>query len=101
MRQTTTTGPLQSGLHDATSVPEALLPIRKVLAIRGIGRSRHYEDVAAGLYPPPVKLSSRCARWPVGEVLVMVRAAIAGRPEAEIKELVRRLESARTVSQAA
>lgn len=83
------------GLKEITAIPEALLSIRKVLAIRGIGRSRHYEDVAAGRYPSPVKLSLRCARWPAGEVLEMARASIAGQPEEEIRQLVRRLEAAR------
>ena len=65
------------------------------LNARGIRRTQHYADIAAGLFTKPVKLGRRMSGWPDTEVEALNRARIAGKSDVEIKELVRRLEAAR------
>ena len=65
------------------------------LKARGIGRTQHYADIAAGLFTKPVKIGRRMSGWPEREVAALNQARIAGKSETEIKALVRRLELAR------
>lgn len=62
-----------------------------VLAARGVGRSTHYADVAAGLFPPPVAIGKRAKGWPDSEIAAVNAARIAGKSTADIKRLVSRL----------
>ena len=74
-----------------------ILRLPDVLERRGKSRTQHYNDVAAGLFTPPVKLSVRAAGWPDTETDALVRATIAGKSQSEIRQLVRDLEAARQV----
>ncbi len=67
------------------------------LKARGIGRTQHYADINAGLFPKPVKIGRRMSGWPESEVAAINTAKIAGKTDSEIRALVRRLELARTV----
>lgn len=58
-------------------------------------RERRRQLEVSGLYPPRIRLSSRCNVWPVAEVEAWERAKIAGASEAQIRELIRRMVAAR------
>jgi prophage regulatory protein len=73
-----------------------ILRLPDVLSRRGKSRTQHYNDVAAGLFTPPVKLSARACGWPEAETDALVRAVIAGRSADQIRSLVKELESARS-----
>ena len=78
-----------------TTITPKLLRLPAVLAMRGIGKSQHYYDIQAGLFTPPVKISLRASAWPVHEVAAINTARIAGKSTEEIRELVRKLITAR------
>ena len=80
---------------DAAKAPDALLKIETVCALRGVRRTKVYDDMAAGLWPHPIKLGVRCVRWPASDVIAVNKARIAGHGDDQIRELVRRLEAAR------
>ncbi len=80
---------------EAAQAPDALLKIETVCALRGVRRTKVYDDMQAGLWPRPIKLSIRCVRWPASECVAINRARIAGQGDDQIRELVKRLEAAR------
>jgi len=82
-------------------IGETLLRLPAVLGLRGVGRSTHYNDVTTGLFTRPVPLGPRSRGWPASEVNAINGARIAGKSEEEIKRLVKRLETKRTVSEVA
>lgn len=61
----------------------------------GVSQATWYELISKGLAPPPVKLSRKCAVYPISELRAWNAARIAGKSEAEIKTLVKRLIAAR------
>jgi prophage regulatory protein len=69
------------------------LPV--VLADRARKRSAHYEDIRAGLFTKPVRFGSRSVAWPRHETEAINAARLAGKSDAEIRELVARLEKDR------
>jgi len=72
-----------------------IMRLPAVLAARGRSRSSHYQDIAQGVFVPPVRIGRRASGWPHNEVEAINRARIAGKGEAEIRELVSRLIAAR------
>ncbi len=60
-----------------------------------VGRSSWYSGVQQGLWPRPIKLSARCSAWPEDEIDEVIRARASGASDAEIRQLVLRLHSAR------
>jgi prophage regulatory protein len=54
--------------------------------------------VSQGLWTKPVSLGARAVGWPSDEVDVLNAARIAGKSDDEIRELVSKLEAARTVA---
>lgn len=54
-----------------------------------------YNAVRAGLFTNPVHIGQRAVGWPKNEVHALVAARIAGKSDAEIKELVNRLHAGR------
>jgi prophage regulatory protein len=54
-----------------------------------------YNAINAGLFTKPVRIGQRAVAWPAEEVHAMNAARIAGKTEAEIREVVDRLHSAR------
>lgn len=61
----------------------------------GRGLSTAYADVANGLLTAPVKCGPRSSGWPEHELDAILAARIAGKTDAEIRELVKRLMAAR------
>jgi prophage regulatory protein len=55
-----------------------------------------YNAVKAGLFTKPVPIGQRAVGWPSSEVHAINAARIAGKSEAEIRELVNRLHAKRT-----
>lgn len=74
---------------------QVIYRVPATLKARGVGRTQHYADIAAGLFTRPVKLGRRMSGWPDSEVAALNKARIAGKSNIEIKALVRRLELAR------
>ena len=54
--------------------------------------------VERGLLPKAVKISERASAWPELEIDAINRARIAGKSQAEIRELVADLERQRSVA---
>ncbi len=54
-----------------------------------------YNAIKAGLFTKPVQIGQRSVGWPSSEVQAINAARIAGRSEAEIRELVKRLHAKR------
>ena len=74
---------------------ERILREPNVTEARGTSRSTLWADIKKGLFPHPVRIGPRSVGWPASEVAAINRAIIAGKSEAEMRELVQRLESAR------
>lgn len=55
-----------------------------------------YNAINAGLFTKPVQIGQRAVGWPSDEVSAIIAAWIAGKSEAEIKELVKQLHAKRT-----
>jgi prophage regulatory protein len=66
-----------------------------VLGKRGRSRSAHYFDIQQGLFTHPVQIGLRAVGWPATEVEAINAARIAGKTNAEIRDLVIQLEAAR------
>ncbi len=54
-----------------------------------------YNAIRAGLFTKPVPIGERAVGWPDSEVRAINAARIAGKSEAEIRELVSRLHAKR------
>lgn len=65
--------------------------LKKVLDRTGYGRSTLYQQVADGLFPPPVHLGKRTAGWISAEIEAVLAARIHNKSEDEIKALVKKL----------
>ena len=62
---------------------EQLLPLRTVAEIVGLARSTINKNVAAGVFPRPVKPNlGRCSRWLASEIQAYIAAAVAARDRA-------------------
>jgi prophage regulatory protein len=66
-----------------------------VKAATGLSRSTLYLRISTGVFPRPVGLGGRAVGWPAHEVAALNAARIAGKPDADIRELVTKLETAR------
>jgi prophage regulatory protein len=54
-----------------------------------------YTAIKAGLFTTPVPIGQRAVGWPDYEVMAINQARIAGKSEADIRELVTRLHARR------
>lgn len=61
----------------------------------GLSRSTIYSRISQGLWPKPISLGPRMIGWTESEVTAMNSARIAGKSEAEIRELVTKIEASR------
>ncbi|KFB72349.1 MAG: putative transcriptional regulator [Candidatus Accumulibacter phosphatis] len=77
------------------NMTHTILRLPAVLRARGRSRSAHYLDIQQGLFTSPVHIGVRAVGWPDGEVAALNAARIAGKNEAEIRQLVAELEAAR------
>jgi prophage regulatory protein len=75
---------------------KTLLRLQMVLAHTGESRSTHYLRIQQGLFTKPVPLGGgHAVAWPADEVAAIINARIAAKSDAQIKDLVKALESAR------
>jgi len=72
-----------------------ILRLPNVKAATGLSRSTLYLRITHGVFTHPVSLGGRAVGWPADEVAALNAARIAGKPDAEIRELVKKLEVAR------
>ncbi len=75
-----------------------ILRLPTVKQSTGLSRSTVYLRIAHGVFTHPVNLGGRAVGWPAHEVEALNAARIAGKPDAEIRELVKQLEAARKVA---
>lgn len=72
-----------------TSAPEmgalSLERLPSVKARTGLSRSEIYRRIAAGEFPPPVKLGVRASAWSMFEIDSWIAARIAARDEGGAK----------------
>lgn len=61
----------------------------------GLCRSSVYNRVASGLLCSPLNLGGRAVGWASSELDAIAAALLAGKPEDEIRALVRKLEAER------
>lgn len=61
----------------------------------GYSRSTIYLRISQGLWTKQISLGPRCIGWPANEVTALNAARISGKTDAEIRDLVIKLESAR------
>jgi prophage regulatory protein len=59
---------------DPAKMADALLRIRIVEALTGLGRSKIYAMLARDEFPQPVRLSARCTRFRAGDVQAWLAA---------------------------
>ena len=73
----------------------SILRLPAVKASTGLSRSTIYLRIAQGVFPRPVSLGARAVGWPASEVAALNAARISGRSDAEIRDLMVKLEAAR------
>lgn len=63
--------------------------VRPKTAFPALGKSRSaaYADIAAGLLPPPFKLSARSVGWFASEITAVARAIAGGATSEEMRSL--------------
>jgi prophage regulatory protein len=66
-----------------------------VLSMTGFGTTTLYERIKAGLFTRPIRIGARLSAWRASEVDEINRAIVAGKTDAEIRDLVKTLENAR------
>jgi prophage regulatory protein len=72
-----------------------ILRLPAVKTSNGLSRSTLYLRIAQGLFTKPVSLGGRAVGWPSNEVVALNAARIAGKSDAEVRDLVVKLEAAR------
>lgn len=75
--------------------PITILRLPAVKAGSGYSRSTVYLRIAQGLWTKQISLGPRCVGWPDYECAALNAARISGKTDAEIRELVVKLEAAR------
>ena len=73
-----------------------LLRLPAAACAAGMGQSTVWLRIKNGLVPRAVKISARAVAWPADEIAAINAARIAGKTDAEIRELVATLEQQRT-----
>jgi prophage regulatory protein len=72
-----------------------ILRLPKALEQSGYSRSTLYQRIADGLWTRPVSIGARAVGWPDFEVSSLIAACIAGKSDADIRELVAKLQAQR------
>lgn len=73
----------------------SLLRLPHVMGVTGLSRAGVYSYVSKGLLPKAVKIGERASAWPESEIAAVNAARIAGKSEAQIRQLVSDLERER------
>lgn len=76
-------------------MPNAILRIPAAKSQSGYSRSTIYLRIAQGLWTRQISLGPRAVGWPANEIGALNAARISGKTDAEIRELVIKLEAAR------
>jgi prophage regulatory protein len=74
---------------------QTILRLPAVKSATGLSRSTIYLRIAHGVFTHPVSLGGRTVGWPSSEVAALNSAWIAGKSDAEVRELVLALQAAR------
>ncbi len=74
---------------------QRILRLPAVKSESGHSRSTIYLRISQGLWTKPVSLGGRTVGWPASEISSLLAARIAGKPDDEIRMLVKKLESER------
>jgi prophage regulatory protein len=72
-----------------------LVRINRVIEITGMPRTSIYEKILDRTFPAQIKIGSRTVAWPESEIYAVNAARIAGRTDAQIRELVQTLAAKR------
>jgi prophage regulatory protein len=72
-----------------------MLRLPTIKTSTGLSRSTIYLRIAEGVFPKPVSLGGRAVGWPANEVAALNAARISGKSDAEVRDLVTKLEVAR------
>ncbi len=64
----------QGPAPDLLQMQDALLRISTVSLATGLSRASIYRRLAAGAFPAPVRLSTRCTRWQAADVRAWIQA---------------------------
>jgi prophage regulatory protein len=73
----------------------SLLRLPTVMSSMGLSRASIYLRVKERLITTPIKIGKRAISWPCYEIEAINNFRIAGKSEAEIRELVAKLEQQR------
>ncbi|MCM8624395.1 AlpA family transcriptional regulator [Accumulibacter sp.] len=73
----------------------SFLRLKQVRAVTGMSRSWIYEAIRRGEFPAPIPLGARAVAWDSASIAAWQAARIAGKSDAEVRELVARPEAAR------
>jgi prophage regulatory protein len=77
------------------NMTHTILRLPDIKTSTGLSRSTIYLRIAQGVFPKPVSLGGRAVGWPASEVATLNAARISGKSNAEIRDLVVKLEAAR------
>lgn len=77
------------------TITNRLMRLEAACQATGKSRSGLYADCARGLMTRPIKIGARAAAFPVYEVEAINAARIAGASDAQLRDLVGRLEADR------
>jgi prophage regulatory protein len=76
-------------------MPNTILRIPAAKSQSGYSRSTIYLRIAQGLWTRQISLGPRAVGWPANEIGALNAARISGKTDAEIRDLVLKLEAAR------
>jgi prophage regulatory protein len=76
-------------------MPHTIPRLPAVKSATGLSRSTRHLRIANGVFTHPVSLGGRGVGWPAHKVAALNAARIAGKSDAEIRELVKKLEADR------
>jgi prophage regulatory protein len=83
------------GFNGKVTDMHTILRLPAVQARTGLSRSTIYLRISQALWTSPVAIGPRAVGWPASEVAALNAARIAGKCDAEIRQLVAKLEADR------
>jgi prophage regulatory protein len=84
-----------SNTQRGANMTHTILRLPAILTSTGLSRSTIYLRIAQGDYTKPISLGGRAVGWPASEVVALNAARISGKSNAEVRDLVVKLEAAR------
>jgi prophage regulatory protein len=86
---------MSNNTHQGANMLHTILRIPAAKTQSGYSRSTIYLRIAQGLWTKPVSLGPRAVGWPAHEIDALNAARIAGKTDAQIRELVESLHAKR------